>query len=103
MTMRSRNLSYRRDFLGKRFRDSDQICNQPLFHIEVALILRHIAPLMAKCQYPPVFRPETKRVLQALKDKITILGAVAVPTESRDGHGGGCVVGKIEGTFDGQR
>jgi len=98
-TISSSDLPELEGFLKQHCGNTDQIRDQPLLYVEAALILRHIAPFMAQRQHPPMFRPQTKGLLQTLKHQIAVLRPITMPTKCRQGQCVRRVVGQIKPAF----
>ena len=57
----------------------DQVAEEPLVDMEVALVLSAVAEVVGVRQNPPDLRPEAQRVRQDLEDDVPIYRSVAPP------------------------
>jgi hypothetical protein len=89
---RSQRINLRRNNLACRH----QISDDPLIHIQVALVLTKIANVMAFRQNAPHLWSDSKCLRQELKDKIAIGAAIPTSTQRRQAQRVGGVVGQVE-------
>lgn len=70
---------------------------------QMPFVFRKVAALMAQRQYPPMRWAKIQRMLQTLKNNVTVLRAVAMSAQGRKCQRMGSVVAQIEAALDGKR
>lgn len=86
--------------LRKRATRRDQVFDETLLDVQVALVFAQIADLVALGQHAPDLRPQSERVREYLKNDVAVTGAVPMPTQGGQTKAVGCIVGKVKTTFD---
>ena len=93
----------RSDFARDLATGADQIGDEPVVHVEDALVLGPIPHVVALRQHSPDLRPQTKRVRQHLKDDVPFRWPESVVPKRRQTECVSGAVGEIEPTVQGVR
>lgn len=77
----------------------NQVGDDTLIDLQVALVFTGIADFMALCEHTPDFRPEAEGMRQHLEDDVSVARPVAVPAQRGVAEGMRRVVAEVEAAF----
>lgn len=92
----------RRERVEERPRGEDHVFEKLLIVIQVAFVLRRVAPVMSLGEHAPVAGGEPHGMRQRLKDDVAFVGPVPEPPESIEREGVRGVVAQVEPTLEGK-
>ena len=75
--------------LRKRATRRDQVFDETLLDVQVALVFAQVADFVALGQHAPDLGPQSERVRENLKNDVAVTGAVPMPSAGRPNKGRG--------------